>query len=166
MLHLWPHLTILFSKILLIPVCKQNKRTLDPQNVNGHMDCHLFSGKSQMLSLFCNVCVKSIEIVVLEGESTNEKWTIFLGYQGKLIMVLTSAVRLGWLLQKKIFCNSIKQVSLVSSVDVNTIIFWPFWSSCVHKCILLLEFTTISMIRSHDSFQYCTRRFLIPTKRY
>jgi hypothetical protein len=36
-----------------------------------------------------------IEIVVLEGESTNEKWTIFLGYQGKLIMVLTSAVRLG-----------------------------------------------------------------------
>jgi hypothetical protein len=39
--------------------------------------------------------IKSIEIVVLEGESTNEKWTIFLGYQGKLIMVLTSAVRLG-----------------------------------------------------------------------
>ncbi len=87
----------------------------------------------------------TIEIVVLEGESTNEKWTIFLGYQGKLIMVLTSAVRLGWLLQKKKFCNSIKQVSLVSSADVNTIIFWPFWSSCMHKCILLLEFTTISM---------------------
>ncbi len=54
-------------------------------------------------------------------------------------MVLTSSVRLGWLLQKKIFCNSIKQVSLVSSADVNTIIFWPFWSSCMHKCILLLE---------------------------
>ncbi len=61
-------------------------------------------------------------------------------------MVLTSAVRLGWVLQKKIFCNSIKQVSLVSSADVNTIIFWPFWSSCMHKCILLLEFTTISMV--------------------
>jgi hypothetical protein len=28
-------------------------------------------------------------------KSTNEKWRIFLGYQGKLIMVLTSAVRLG-----------------------------------------------------------------------
>jgi hypothetical protein len=37
----------------------------------------------------------SIEISDLEGESTNEKWTIFLGYQGKFIMVLTSAVRLG-----------------------------------------------------------------------
>jgi hypothetical protein len=66
-----------------------------------------------------------IEIVGLEGESTNEKWTIFLGYQGKFIMVLTSAVRLGCLLEKKIFCNSIKQVSIVFSADVSTIIFWP-----------------------------------------
>ncbi len=99
--------------------------------------------------------VLTIEIVVLEGESTNEKWKIFLGYQGKLIMVLTSAVRLGWLLQKKIFWNSIKQVSLVSSADVNTIIFWPFWSSCMHKCILLLEFTTISMVLTQT---ICTKR--------
>jgi hypothetical protein len=55
----------------------------------------------------------TIEILGLEGESTNEKCTI----QGKFIMVLTSAVKLGCLLQKKIFCNSIKQVSLVSSAD-------------------------------------------------
>jgi hypothetical protein len=27
---------------------------------------------------------------------------------------------------EKIFCNSIKQVSLVFSADVNTIVFWPF----------------------------------------
>jgi hypothetical protein len=54
-------------------------------------------------------------------------------------MVLTSAVRLGCLLQKKIFCNSIKQVSLFSSDDVNIIVFWPFWSSCMHKCIPLLD---------------------------
>jgi hypothetical protein len=67
-----------------------------------------------------------IEILGLEGGSTNEKWTIFLVYQGKFTMVLTSAVGLGCLLQKKIFCNSIKQASLVSSADVNTIVFWPF----------------------------------------
>jgi hypothetical protein len=42
----------------------------------------------------------TVEILGLEGESANEKWTIFLGYQGKFIMVLTSAVRLGCLLQK------------------------------------------------------------------
>jgi hypothetical protein len=88
--------------------------------------------------------VPTIEIVV--NSRRRKYWTIFLGYQGKLIMVLTSAVRLGWLLQKKIFCNSIKQVSLVSSADVITIVFWPFWSSCMHKCILLLEFTMISMV--------------------
>jgi hypothetical protein len=67
-----------------------------------------------------------IEILGPEGESTNEKWTFFLGYQGKFIMLLTSAVRLGCLLQKKIFCNSIKQVSLVSSADVNAIVFGRF----------------------------------------
>jgi hypothetical protein len=53
-------------------------------------------------------------------------------------MVLTSAVRLGCLLQKKIFCNSIKQVSLVSSADVNTTVLGAFLLSCMHKCILLL----------------------------
>jgi hypothetical protein len=41
----------------------------------------------------------TIEILGLEGESTNEKLTIFLGYQGKFIMVLTSAVRPGCLKQ-------------------------------------------------------------------
>jgi hypothetical protein len=45
----------------------------------------------------------AIEIVGLEGERTNEKWTIFLGYQGKLIMVLPSAARLGCLLLKIFF---------------------------------------------------------------
>jgi hypothetical protein len=70
--------------------------------------------------------VLTIEILSLEGESINEKWAIFLGYQGKFIIVLTSAVRLGCLLQKKIFCNSIKQVSLVSLADVNTIVFGRF----------------------------------------
>jgi hypothetical protein len=30
-----------------------------------------------------------IEILGLEGESTNEKWTIFLGYQGKFIICVT-----------------------------------------------------------------------------
>jgi hypothetical protein len=43
----------------------------------------------------------TIEILGLQGESTNEKWTIFLGYQGKFIMVLPSAARLGRLLLKK-----------------------------------------------------------------
>jgi hypothetical protein len=70
-------------------------------------------------------CIVPIEIVGLEGERTNEKWTIFLGYQGKLIMVLPSAARLGCLLLK-IFFYSIKRVSLVLSADGNTIIFWPF----------------------------------------
>jgi hypothetical protein len=68
---------------------------------------------------------RSIEILGLEGESTNEKWTIFLGYQGKFIMVIPSAARLGRLLLK-IFFDSIKQVSLVFSADDNTIVFWPF----------------------------------------
>jgi hypothetical protein len=63
-----------------------------------------------------------IEILGLEGESTNEKWTIFLGYQGKFIMVLPSAAKLGCLLLK-IF---IKRVSLVFSADGNTIVFRPF----------------------------------------
>jgi hypothetical protein len=45
----------------------------------------------------------TIEILGLEGESTNEKWTIFLGYQGKFIMVLPSAARLGRLLLKYFF---------------------------------------------------------------
>jgi hypothetical protein len=70
--------------------------------------------------------IDAIEILGLKGESNNEKWTIFLGYQGKFIMVLTSAVGLGCLLQKKIFCNSIKQASLVSSADVNSVVFKPF----------------------------------------
>jgi hypothetical protein len=46
--------------------------------------------------------------------------------ESSYVMVLTSAVRLGCLLQKKIFCNSIKQVSLVSSADVTTIVFRRF----------------------------------------
>jgi hypothetical protein len=44
-----------------------------------------------------------LEILGLEGESNNEKWTIFLGYQGKFIMVLPSAARLGRLLLKIFF---------------------------------------------------------------
>jgi hypothetical protein len=52
-------------------------------------------------------------------------------------MVLTSAVWLGCLQQKNIFWNGIKQVSLVSSADVNT--FFPFWLSCMHKCIPFLD---------------------------
>jgi hypothetical protein len=39
----------------------------------------------------------------------------------------------------KFFFDSIKWVSLVLSADGNTIIFWPFWSSCMHKCIPLLD---------------------------
>jgi hypothetical protein len=37
------------------------------------------------------------------------------------------------------FFESIKRVSLVLSADGNTIVFWPFWSSCMHKCIPLLD---------------------------
>jgi hypothetical protein len=44
--------------------------------------------------------VRIIEIFGLEGESTNEKWAINLGYQGKFIMVLPSAAGLGCLLLK------------------------------------------------------------------
>jgi hypothetical protein len=47
--------------------------------------------------------VLTIEILGLEGESTNEKWTIFFGYQGKFIMVLPSAARLDRLLLKNVF---------------------------------------------------------------
>jgi hypothetical protein len=36
-----------------------------------------------------------MEILVLEGESANEEGTIFFGFQGKFIMVLPSAARLG-----------------------------------------------------------------------
>jgi hypothetical protein len=39
----------------------------------------------------------------LEGESTDEKWTIFLGYQGTFIMVLPSAARLDRLLLRIFF---------------------------------------------------------------
>jgi hypothetical protein len=39
----------------------------------------------------------------------------------------------------KIFFDSIKRVSLVLSADGNTIIFWPFWSSCMHRCMPLLD---------------------------
>jgi hypothetical protein len=67
----------------------------------------------------------TIDILGLEGESNNEKWTIFLGYQGKLIMKSPSAARLDRLLLK-IFFESIKWVSLVLSADGKTIIFWPF----------------------------------------
>jgi hypothetical protein len=70
-------------------------------------------------------CILSIEIYELGGESSNEQWTIFLGYQGNFIMVLPSAARLGRLLLKYFF-DSIKWVSLVLSADGNTIIFWPF----------------------------------------
>jgi hypothetical protein len=48
-------------------------------------------------------CSTTIETFGLEGESTKEKWTIFFGYQGKFIMVLPSAARLGRLLLKIFF---------------------------------------------------------------
>jgi hypothetical protein len=38
---------------------------------------------------------------------------------------------------KNIFFDSIKRVSLVLSADGDTIVFWSFWSSCMHKCIPL-----------------------------
>jgi hypothetical protein len=66
-----------------------------------------------------------IEILGPEGESTNEKWMIFLGHQGKFIMVSPSAARLGHLLLKYFF-DCIKRVSLVFSADGNTIVFGPF----------------------------------------
>jgi hypothetical protein len=69
--------------------------------------------------------VLGIEIIGLEGESTNEKWTIFLGYQGKFKKVLPSAARLDRLLLK-FFFHSIKQVRLVFAADGNTIVFLPF----------------------------------------
>jgi hypothetical protein len=85
----------------------------------------LFAFKIYHLATLVSAVLHSVEILGLEGESTNEKWTIFLGYQGKFIMVLPSAARLGHLLLK-IFFDSIKRVSLVLSADGNTIIFWPF----------------------------------------
>jgi hypothetical protein len=64
---------------------------------------------------------KPIEILGLEGESTNEKRTILLGYKVHNGVNISSQTRL--FTTEKIFCNSLKQVSLVSSADVNTIIF-------------------------------------------
>jgi hypothetical protein len=75
-----------------------------------------------------------MEILGLEGESTNEKWTIFLGYQGKFIMVLPSAARLDRLLLK-IFFDSIKRFRLVFSADGNTIVFGHFdGPACINAC--------------------------------
>jgi hypothetical protein len=48
----------------------------------------------------------------------------------------------------KYFFDSIKWVSLVLSADGNTIIFWPFWSSCMHKCIPLLVSMKLSRLCS------------------
>jgi hypothetical protein len=58
---------------------------------------------ASMVALGSRAPIDAIEILGLEGESTNEEWTIFLGYQGEFISVLTSAVRLGCLRQKKYF---------------------------------------------------------------
>jgi hypothetical protein len=52
------------------------------------------------MNVLCDLRMYIIEILGMEGESTNEKWMIFLGYQGKFIMVLPSAARLGRLLLK------------------------------------------------------------------
>jgi hypothetical protein len=86
-----------------------------------------------------NDCVRilwggAIEILGLEGENANEKWTILLGCQGKFIMALPSAARLGHLLLK-IFFDSIKRVSLVLSADGNTIDFGHFdRRACINAC--------------------------------
>jgi hypothetical protein len=50
------------------------------------------------MNVLCDLRMYIIEILGMEGESANEKWMIFLGYQGKFIMVLPSAARLGRLL--------------------------------------------------------------------
>jgi hypothetical protein len=75
---------------------------------------------------FCSTkWLHALEILSLEGEGINKKWTIFLRYfLGKFIMLLPSAARLGRLLQN--FFDSIKWVSLVLSANFNTIVFWPF----------------------------------------
>jgi hypothetical protein len=66
--------------------------------------------------------VECIEILGLEGESTIEKWTIFLRVHNSVN--ISCQTRL--FTTEKILCNSIKQVSLVFSADVNTIVFGPF----------------------------------------
>jgi hypothetical protein len=65
------------------------------QIFNGQVNAICTTEKSEAIA--------PIEIVGLEGERTNEKWTIFLEYQGKLIMLLPSAARLGCLLLKIFF---------------------------------------------------------------
>jgi hypothetical protein len=65
----------------------------------AYEEVHLphFGGRGASLALrsiytnsdFCvSRCFATIEILGLEGESTNENWTIFLGYQGKFIIFI------------------------------------------------------------------------------
>jgi hypothetical protein len=82
--------------------------------------------------------VNLIEILGLEGESMNEKWTINPCRQGKLDLGVIPADRLGCFLLKTFFLVFIKWCSLSMSAGVNPMNFWLIWSSCMHKCILLL----------------------------
>jgi hypothetical protein len=66
-------------------------------------EVHCFGESFFVAGFFEKLLPPNIEILGLEGESTNEKWTIFLGYQGKFTMVLPSAARLGHLLLKYFF---------------------------------------------------------------
>jgi hypothetical protein len=70
--------------------------------------------------------VQTIEIYVLEGECLNKIRRKALERQGKFIVAIQSAARLGHLLQKKIFFDSVKRVGLSSSADCNTIVFGHF----------------------------------------
>jgi hypothetical protein len=65
-----------------------------------------------------------IEILGLEGESMNEKWTINPCRQGKLNLGVIPADRLGCFLLKTFFLVFIKWGSLSMSAGVNPMNFW------------------------------------------